>query len=307
MRFVVTEAQEGQRLDKFLMEMLKPHMTITRSSLASYIQDYTTVNNKPGRKGQQLKRNEVVEVEIEDLEVESKRNFEDNITPKKGKLEILEETSDYIVLNKPSGVAVHPGVDNETNTIANYLRFYLEEKGEYDVTLQRGGIVHRLDKLVSGLLICAKTRSSQLFLQSKFENREVVKLYLANVEEKEDEEGKTLEEAIAEFKENEYEPTEEWRLVEGKISRDRANRMRMILGGRGKEAITYILPLVGDMVLVNIKTGRMHQIRATLKSLGMVIKGDELYGSKSKSKEISLKHILLRLPTPNGEVKEWSL
>lgn len=306
MIFNIEIEDAGKRLDLFLLEKLKHQLHISRSNLANQIPDFVTINGETVRKGKVLKVGDKVEVLIEEMQGNIEIE-EDNVEAVNGPLTIVEETSEYIVLNKQGGVAVHPGYKNENNTIANYLKAYLEGKGEYDNTIKRAGIVHRLDKPVSGLLICAKNRTIQLFLQKQFENHEVVKLYLAKIENKELNSVKELDQALTEFKHNEYSPTEDWELLEGKIQRDGSNRLRMKFGEHGKDSISYILPLENNEMLINIKTGRMHQIRATLKSKNLIIEGDQLYGSRNPKENIELKQIFLRLRISENVYREWSL
>ncbi len=312
MRFPVEKEFSGKRLDMFLMEKLKSHLDISRSTLDSLISKHVQLNQLPVKKGVKLKEGYFVDVDIDGMKGEIKENNDDNILPVEFKLDIIEETSNYIVINKPKGVAVHPGKDNENNTIANYLKHYLLSKGEYDENIKRGGIVHRLDKGVGGVLLCAKNAKTQRELQSKFENREVVKLYLATCESISTplvETELSYLDALESFKKNEYKADETWIKVAGNISRSRSDRRKMVIGGKGKECLSYVLPLKDGQVLVNILTGRMHQIRATLNYLGWVVAGDELYGSTStgyKEDEIALDQILLRVEI-DGVVKEWSV
>lgn len=311
MTFSVEKEFSGKRLDVFLMVKLKSEIEISRSALDLLIQRFVKLNQMPVKKGVKLKEGYIVDVDIEGLQMEIKSKSTDNIVPVEYKLEIIEETPDYIVINKPHGVAVHPGKDNENNTIANYLKYYLQSKNEYDNNIKRGGIVHRLDKGVGGVLLCAKNFKTQLELQRKFENREVVKLYFAKVEELEMpliKSDLTFDQALKSFKSNQFKPDDSWIKVEGKIARSRSDRRKMVIGGKGKDCTSYVLPLENDSVLVNIVTGRMHQIRATMNYLGWVVVGDTLYGSKQVNEYediFELKQILLRIEI-NGVVREWS-
>ncbi|MCC7290176.1 RluA family pseudouridine synthase [bacterium] len=312
-RYEVRTAQAGLRLDSFLLQSLLIPFPVTRSALASVISEAVKVNKKAGKKGLKLSEGDLVEVDDALLSSVLGQPGQDKLEAVKGDLKILEETSEYIVLNKPKGVAVHPGIGNENNTIANYLKAYLTDKGEYDPNIKRGGIVHRLDKVVSGILICAKTRETQIFLQNQFEQRKVAKLYLGRVVALNKPLMKSKYKAkdeVAKFVQNGLKPNERWIQVEGKIMRDKANRMRMVLSDdHGRSALSYILPLDGDFVLICIKTGRNHQIRATLKKLGWCIQGDVLYGdTKGKLRSgIELEQILLSIETAPDVTHTFSL
>lgn len=310
MKLTVSDANQGTRLDIFLLSAFRDKENITRSSIAKYINSFVKVNGKEVKKGHILKQGDIIDVNEDILKQSS--NVEDTLVATKGPLNIIDETSDYIVINKPKGVAVHPGRGNLDNTIANYLKYYLLEKNEYDIEVKRGGIVHRLDKQVGGILLCAKNRDTQLYFQHQFEQREVVKLYLANIVALSSHIPSSVEDLDTQinlFVERGYRPDDSWIKIEGNISRSRSNRMTMEIGERGKNTLTYIKLLSNHQALINIQTGRMHQIRATIKSLGWVIENDTLYGDKNNqtSVGIGLDQILLRVKLPSGVFKVWRL
>jgi 23S rRNA pseudouridine1911/1915/1917 synthase len=214
----------------------------------------------------------------------------------------VEENSDYIVLKKPKGLVVHPGVGNESDTLANYIRGYLEAKGEFDESVERGGIVHRLDKGVSGLMVVAKSRESQLLLKDEFENHRVMKVYVAQIEvlqnlpiQREVPDGSVKGDS--------------WYRAEGTVARDPSDRqkMRFRFGdlSSGKKAISNICRLDDDHLAIKIETGRMHQIRATLREMGWGIIGDEKYG-KGTGDSIHLESVLLGFNF-KGKYREYLL
>lgn len=298
------------RLDMFLLSQFD-RSKITRSMLEKQIKESVMVNGKRAKKGLFLKVGDIVE--FDQTKIVTKQESEKEILPIEGKLDIIDETVDYIVLNKPAGVPVHPGKGHVSDTVANHLRYYLEQKNEYDINIKRGGIVHRLDMDVSGLMICAKNRKTQLELQQLFETGQVIKLYKARLKalSKMLPESKlSLKTEISKFVKNGYEPDGRWIKVEGYIARDPSNRMRMRLnidkGRSGRYALTYILPLKNKEALINIKTGRMHQIRATVKAMGWVVEGDQLYGDAFQAGSLSLTEIILKLKVAQEE-KIWKL
>lgn len=313
-KLIVEQLDAGKRLDQFLLEKVGKGLGITRSTLIKYIEPAVKVNGKVCKKSKELDAGDYVEVDYAYFENHTIEVNADLITSVKGELNIIEETADYIVLLKPKGVAVHPGKGNEDNTIANYLKYYMESKGEYDKTIKRGGIIHRLDKDVSGILLCAKNLKTQQFIQEKFENREVTKLYLATIKPLSrmivENDNDALEE-INKLVENNFQFDDRWMKVDGHISRDPKNRFRMRLNQLdiGRLAITNILPLKNNQLLINIETGRMHQIRATLLYMGWVVVGDALYGDSQveNNKGIELEQILLSLEIGKRNRKTWRL
>ncbi|MBI2356583.1 RluA family pseudouridine synthase [Candidatus Dojkabacteria bacterium] len=317
----------GNRLDTFLAEYLPAHMPvkyhtlITRSQLIRIIDKYTTVNDVPGRKGLKLKEGDSISIDIQAL-VESLDNEIEQRSSLQGiesDLEVIDEGDEWMVVNKPKGVVVHPGIGNWTGTLANMIKGHLEKKGEYDSLLDRAGIVHRLDKGVSGLMIVAKSVKMQIYLKKLFEEHDVVKIYEANIipggrrlelPQSDD----TVSEAIVKLEKTKYLPDESWTKVSGYIGRDPFNRRRMKFqieteSDTFKHATSYIKRVKNGNCLIMIETGRMHQIRATLRFLGYAILGDELYGAPMAPGQegIELKSIYLGLVLPDIGFKKWSL
>lgn len=310
-KIIVTPEWVDKRLDVFLLSNLA-NKEVTRSMLEKQIKKNVTVNSKVAKKGYFLRLNDIVEYN-EEL-VDMKNFVSEDIVSVKGNLDIVDENDKYIVLNKPKGVPVHPGKGHEIDTLANYLRHYLESKGEYDLTVKRGGIVHRLDMDVSGLMIVAKDRTTQLALQQMFEKGEVTKLYLATVRSLNTivtESKLTLKKQVKTFIDNNYQPDDRWMKIEGYITRDQSDRKRMRLsfdkGKTGRFALSYILPLKKNQMLINIKTGRMHQIRATMRALGWVVANDQLYGDPFPKGKMELEEILLKIYLDGTKESVWKL
>jgi 23S rRNA pseudouridine1911/1915/1917 synthase len=256
-----------ERLDKFLVELLQE---FSRSRIQGMIADgLVDVNGHPARKaGQTLESGFNVTVRIPpptptDLVAED--------IP----LDIIFENNDLIVVNKPAGMVVHPAVGHASGTLVNAVLGYDPEiegiGGE-----ERPGVVHRLDKETSGLILLAKNERAHGWLQDQFRLRKVEKTYLALVD------GKP--------------PTPSGR-VEAPIGRDPSHRKRMAIvpESRGREAISEYKTVENfpnhTLLEFHPLTGRTHQIRLHCAFLGCPIVGDEVYGRKKPSVEID-RHFL---------------
>lgn len=199
-------------------------------------------------------------------------------------IEILYEDDDILVVDKPAGLAVHPGAGHPSGTLVNaliYLRPALKGIG----SSERPGIVHRLDLDTSGVMVIAKNLASHAHISEQFAQRSVNKIYLALVKGR-----LTQTEAI----------------IDAPIGRDPSNRQKMNVVDGGKSAKTRykVLRSIGDHQLLEVKllTGRTHQIRVHLASIGHSIIGDSLYGKKSKTIDRQFLHShLLELVHPSTE------
>jgi len=199
-------------------------------------------------------------------------------------IEILYEDDDILVVDKPAGLAVHPGAGHPSGTLVNaliYLRPALKGIG----SSERPGIVHRLDLDTSGVMVIAKNLASHAHISEQFAQRSVNKIYLALVKGR-----LTQTEAI----------------IDAPIGRDPSNRQKMSVVDGGKSAKTRykVLRSIGDHQLLEVKllTGRTHQIRVHLASIGHSIIGDSLYGKKSKTIDRQFLHShLLELVHPSTE------
>ena len=330
MNITVTNEFVNQRADLFVSNYLKTteFNLVTRSFLHKCWEKLVFVNDKDVKPSYRLKNEDRVEIDIELL---NKRIEEENnlfkIIGQKGELDIVYEDENILILNKKAGVVVHPGSGNTSDTLSNFVVGYLEERGEFDSRIKRGGIVHRLDKGVSGLILFSKNLESQQYYQKQFADHNVVKVYYAKVESnnfptvlkdkidlKYMEDG--VEKILLDFEKNEFKVDERWEKIEGYIKRSNLNRMKMVfipfaLKSGGKYSCTNILPLSKNELLINIETGRMHQIRATLEYLGINIIGDTLYSTK-KGKggvpmTIELKSILLSILDKEGQRKTFNI
>jgi 23S rRNA pseudouridine1911/1915/1917 synthase len=178
-------------------------------------------------------------------------------------LKIIYEDSDLLVIDKPAGLAVHPAPGHPSHTLVNAILNYLPALAQ-DADSLRPGIVHRLDKDTSGLILVAKNRVAQENLSDQFKNRVVKKAYITLVK------GKL---------------TPEKGTIEAAIGRDPRNRQRMAVVSEGREARTEyrVIKYYGNHTLLEIKpeTGRTHQIRVHLAAIGFPVLGDATYGIAS--------------------------
>ena len=180
--------------------------------------------------------------------------------PEEIELNIIKSTEEYIVLNKPAGLVVHPGAGNKSGTLLNALLFEYPELNK----LSRAGIVHRLDKDTSGLMIVARTEESFKHISDQISKRQVVRTYQAFTAGKIERSGK----------------------INAPIARDPRNRQKQAVVESGREAISHykLIENFGfySHLEVNLETGRTHQIRVHMNHLGCPLIGDPLYGRRRR-------------------------
>lgn len=245
---------ENKRLDLFLNENLE----LSRSQIKKLIDDGSVlVNSKLEKAGYKLRINDVIDVQY-------KNKIE--LVPQDIDFKILYEDKDIAIICKPQGLVVHPGAGNEDNTLVNGLLYKFDSLADTRDSL-RPGIVHRLDKDTSGLMIIAKSQLSYSSLINMFKNRKINKMYWAIVE------GKVLEDGI----------------IDKPIGRDVKNRIKFsVTEHNSKEALTYYNPIkvFENHTFLNVKiaTGRTHQIRVHMNYINHPVLGDPLYGRKNKYK-----------------------
>jgi 23S rRNA pseudouridine1911/1915/1917 synthase len=312
MKITIDSKFHDERLDKFIELQLKElgFDQATRSMIKDNVSEGSKVNNENVKPSYRLKQGDEIDIDQEYWgNFFEAQDLSEEIIPQKGELNILYEDQYLIVLLKPKGLVVHPGVGNQKDTLANYLKEYLQSKNEFDINMDRAGIVHRLDKGVSGIMVTAKNKSVQEKLKQLFARREVEKIYLAQVErfkpsELESFSKQDLDKVLDEVMNQEI-SYEDWFKAKGYVGRDNVNRYKMAFKlyefGGSKSAKSFLLPIKEDQILVKIVTGRMHQIRATLYYYGYYIKGDNLYTpgkGESTSEEIMLKSIYLSFIHP---------
>jgi 23S rRNA pseudouridine1911/1915/1917 synthase len=241
----------GARLDKFVGERC-PELSRTHAQKL-IAEGFITVNGRPAKSSFKLSIDDKVHILIPP-EVPAP------LSPEAIPLKIVYEDKDLLVVDKPAGLAVHPAPGHRSHTLVNAVLGYLPGLAEDDESL-RPGIVHRLDKDTSGLILVAKNRVAQANLSDQFKSRSVSKAYLVLVK------GKL---------------TPESGIIEAAIGRDPRNRQRMAVVSRGREARTdyRVLRYIGNHSLLEIKpeTGRTHQIRVHLAAIGFPVVGDAAYG-----------------------------
>lgn len=266
LKFSAEEKFIGKRLDIFLQSMLEE---MSRAGVQKLIEDgLVKVNGKDIKKaGTKLKGNEIVEVKIPEEEVPE-------LKPENIPIDIVYEDEYIAVINKTSNMTVHPAQNIYTGTLVNALLYHFKSLSNINEDNIRPGIVHRLDKDTSGLIIIAKTNEAHEKLVEMFQSKNMKKTYIAICK------GNFSQKSGR---------------IENLIGRDPYERKRMaVVETNGKPAITNyeVIDEVQDFSLmkVNIETGRTHQIRVHMKFLNHPILGDSTYGSPSKLAERQMLH-----------------
>jgi 23S rRNA pseudouridine1911/1915/1917 synthase len=248
----VSADNEGERLDAFLASHIEGW---SRARLQRLIEEADVlVNGHAVKSSYKLHPNDEIEVELTPPPSTS-------FAPENIPLDVVYEDDELIVVNKPAGIVVHPAAGVASGTLANALAFHFQQLSTSG-GIVRPGIVHRLDKGTSGLMVVAKTESAHEDLADQFRDREVFKSYVALVHGQVEKRTGQIDQPIA---------------------RDRGNRTRMavVRGGRPALSIYRIRKRFERFTLLNVelKTGRTHQIRVHLAWLKHPVVGDEAYGS----------------------------
>ena len=256
-RFEASKGQSALRVDKFLMNMIE---NTTRNKIQQAAENGSIlVNDVAVKSNYKVKAGDVVRLVL------AHPTYEQLLTPENIPLDIVYEDDQLLVINKPAGMVVHPGHGNYSGTLVNALAYHFENLPMN--SSERPGLVHRIDKDTSGLLVVAKTDFAMAYLTKQFaektSEREYVALVWGNIEEDEG-------------------------TVEGNIGRHDTNRMRMAVhesDEKGKHAVTHykVLERFGYVTLVScqLETGRTHQIRVHMKHIGHTLFNDERYGGDS--------------------------
>lgn len=255
-RTVVDKGQTPVRIDKYLFERI---VNASRNRIQTAADNgFVMANGKPVKSSYKVKPLDVLTVMMDCP------RYENDIIPEDIPLDIVYEDDDLMVINKPAGLVVHPGCGNYHGTLVNAIAWHLRNVPTYDPNDPQVGLVHRIDKDTSGLLVVAKTPDAKTSLGLQFYNKTTKREYNALV----------------------------WGIVEqdegtvtGNIGRNPKDRMQMAVmtdPTQGKHAVTHyqVLERLGYVTLVKcvLETGRTHQIRVHMKHIGHVLFNDERYG-----------------------------
>ncbi|MEO2072456.1 MAG: RluA family pseudouridine synthase [Zunongwangia sp.] len=257
-KFIAEKGQNPLRVDKYLMNYIEK---ATRNKIQKAAKDGNIyVNDVPVKQNYKVKAGDVVQVMFEHPP------YEFLLTPENIPLDIVYEDDTLLVVNKPAGMVVHPGHGNYSGTLINALVYHFENLPNN--SSDRPGLVHRIDKDTSGLLVIAKTEYAMAHLSKQFfdktSEREYIAIVWGNVEEDEG-------------------------TVEGNIGRHPKNRLQNTVyegedAEKGKPAVTHfkVLERFGYVTLVacKLETGRTHQIRVHMKHIGHTLFNDERYGGE---------------------------
>ena len=246
----VKVVESDVRIDKYL----SANTDLSRSLISKMIDnEYILVNGKKTKNNYKVKNNDIISID---------ENFkeETNIEPEKMKLDIVYEDEDIIIVNKPSGMVVHPGNGNYKGTLVNGLMYYTNRLSDINGEV-RPGIVHRIDKDTSGLIIIAKNNKSHEILSDYFKNKAITRIYIALVK--------------GDLKSNSG-------TIDAPIGRSDKDRKKMAVTSKNsKEAITHfkVLKRYKGYTLIKCKldTGRTHQIRVHMAYIGHPVYNDPVY------------------------------
>ena len=274
--------QKGNRLDKAITMF---DNSISRTMIQKMLSDNKIlVNGQVKKASYKVEEKDIIQIE----EIELK---ETTLKPENIPIDILYEDNDIIVVDKPKGLVVHPGNGNEDGTLVNAIMNICKDSLSGIGGVVRPGIVHRLDKDTSGVLMIAKNDKAHINLSNQIKNREVRKIYIALVR------GKIVEDEAS---------------INMPIGRSTKDRKKMAVTRNGKQAITHfkVLKRYNQYTLLQIKidTGRTHQIRVHMAEIGHPVVGDIVYsngknpfgvvGQMLHAKSIEFKH-----PITNKDMK----
>ncbi len=286
--FTVAEESSGQRLDVFCTAAISGY---SRSAIQKAIKDEKVlVNGSPAKPRQVVKKDDHIRIRLEEMKTVSEAPVDVDMN-----IPIVHEDRDVVVINKPAGIAVHPGTGIRSGTVADWFAKRYPDAIGVGEGENRPGIVHRLDKDTSGVMILAKNETAYAHLKKQFQMRRPKKEYLALVFGV---------------------PGGRDGRITQPIARSRRNPMRRAVDPLGKEAATdWVIeekyPSGHSLIRAFPQTGRMHQIRVHMHFLGFPIVGDQLYAFKRKKQPQGVtRHLLhaekLTITLPNGDTKTFT-
>ena len=256
-RYIVKKEDMNKRIDKLISEVYKDISRVMIQKLI--IEENLKVNDNKVKASYKVNVGDIIEFNIDELE-------ELDIKAQDIPLDVIYEDNDIIVINKKKGMVVHPGNGRTEDTLVNALMGRCKDSLSGIGGKIRPGIVHRLDKDTSGIIIVAKNDKSHINLSEQIKNRKVNKYYIALVR------GNVIENNAT---------------ISMPVARSTKDRKKMAVNEKGKEAITHfkVLKRYNGYTLLEIKidTGRTHQIRVHLSEIGYPVVGDEVY-SNGKNK-----------------------
>lgn len=278
---IVKTADSGLRADVFIANS---YPQFTRAALAKLFDGiHILINGQPVKHGYKLKTADKVQVDISPF----------SKAPETIDIPIIYEDSDIVVMDKPAGMLTHSkGSFNNESTVASFLSAKITDE---NLTGNRAGIVHRLDRATSGVIIGAKTAASQAWLQKQFSSRKVKKIYLARVEGA---------------------PEPKTAIIDAPIGRNPKKPQTFIVTSSGRPAQTEYKILKSDtkngvstsLVELKPKTGRTHQLRVHMAYIGHPIVGDSVYGHQTRQTLRMMLHASeLGLIMPNKQQKHFKL
>jgi len=253
--FIVADESEGLRIDSYLASLCPD---LSRSYIKKLIDDKNVLlNNTSVKASQKVSEGDIAVIDVPDLIIP-------DIIPEKMNIDIRYEDDDILIVYKPQNMVVHPAPGNYTGTLVNGLLYYLDGKLSGINGVLRPGIVHRIDKDTSGLIVVCKNDVAHRIVAEQLKEHSLTRRYLAVCCGNTDEEG----------------------TINKPIGRNKNDRKKMGIDPAGKEAVTHYKTLERfkgySLIECRLETGRTHQIRVHMASIGHPILGDETYGGYRK-------------------------